>query len=73
MEAGSRANITRMPEVMAKWTSEIILNQKEDETVIEIIGEIREATEEEKEAYERQLETEIDWREVLLSKFLKNH
>lgn len=44
-----------------------------NETVIEIIGEIREATEEEKEAYERQLETEIDWREVLLSKFLKNH
>lgn len=30
MEAGSRANITRMPEVMAKWTSEIILNQKEE-------------------------------------------
>ena len=44
-----------------------------NETVIEIIGEIREATEEEKEEYERQLETEIDWREVLLSKFLKNH
>ena len=41
--------------------------------MIEIIGEIREATEEEKEAYERQLEKEIDWREVLLSKFLKNH
>lgn len=41
--------------------------------MIEIIGEIREATEEEKKAYERQLETEIDWREVLLSKFLKNH
>ena len=44
-----------------------------NETVIEIIGEIREATEEEKEAYERRLETAIDWREVLLSKFLKNH
>lgn len=41
--------------------------------MIEIIGEIREATEEEKKAYESQSETEADWREVLLSKFLKNH
>lgn len=41
--------------------------------MIEIIGEIREATEEEKEAYESRLEDETDWREVLLSKFLKNH